>query len=290
MGISKKGKRTVIYSGKEYVWWVREDGDNCDAPWLTIASPDKSLVLSYRVEGGDFFVISKGKVFQGRETSGKWEYYWYPFGKRTPPLVITPGFVRELVAWAVDGRGEVPVSGKKTVAGLLYLLVLCDDELSYDNYNEEFCIGIFSSREKAEAVAQHYLRNVEGFKDYPCSYRIEEKKVLGARNCRKGWGGENFKRVNDRSEGKSKEEKDYNKIDCGKKKGSKASDEVYMVCGWDENDAGDEIHIVESDCFLTELAAKQEMVMMKQMYVRAEWCVSRFRVNEWNWKEGFVRV
>ena len=114
MAISKKGKRTVLYQGKEYLWWVREDGDYCDAPWLTVASPDKSLILSYRVEGGDFFVVSKGRMFQGKETSGK-----------------------------------------KPVLRMLYLLVLCDEELSYDNYREEFCIGIFSSREEAEAVAKY---------------------------------------------------------------------------------------------------------------------------------------
>lgn len=67
-------------------------------------------------------------------------------------------------------------------------------------------------------------------------------------------------------------------------------DEVYMVYGWNENEQGDEIHIVESECFVTELAARQEMVMMKQMYMRTEWCVSRFRIGEWKWTEGFVRV
>lgn len=268
MGISKKGKRTIIYQDKEYVWWVREDGEYGDAPWLTIASPDKSLVLSYRVEGGDFFVISKGRVFQGRETSGKWEYYWYPFGKRTPPLVITPGFVRELVAWAVSGRGAVLISGKKPVLRTLYLLVLCDEELSYGNYKEEFCIGIFSAHEKAEAVAEHYLREVEGFKDYPCNYRIAEKKVFCAGN-----------RENCRPENEG-----------GQNRPCTAADEVYMVYGWDENKEGDEVHMVESDCFMTELSAKQEMVMMKQMYARACWCISRFRVDESNWREGFVRV
>lgn len=274
MAISKKGKRTVLYQGKEYLWWVREDGDYCDAPWLTVASPDKSLILSYRVEGGDFFVVSKGRMFQGKETSGKWEYYWYPFGKRTPPLVITPGFVRELVAWAVDGRGAELISGKKPVLRMLYLLVLCDEELSYDNYREEFCIGIFSSREEAEAVAKYYLGNVEGFKDYPCSYRIEEKKVLGEGDCSK--------------------EKDDGKEVCNKKEseGKRGAilDKIYMVYGWDENSEGDEINIVESDCFITELAAKQGMAVMKQMYERAEWCISRFRVNERKWEEGFVRV
>lgn len=294
MAISKKQKRTILYHEKEYVWWVRENEKDCDAPWLTIASPDKSLILSYRVEGGDFFVVSKGKVFQGRETSGKWEYYWYPFGKRTPPLVITPGFVRELIAWAVDGRGAELISGKKPVAGLLYLLVLCDDELSYDNYKEEFCIGIFSSREKAEAVANHYLRNVDGFKDYPCSYRIEEKKVLGTEdnNGERGVDGldQEKRRVGGNGRERNRRVGGDDREGSRLQKGSAVLDEVYMVSGWEENSEGDEIHIVESDCFTDELAAKQGMVMLKQIYHRTEWCVSRFRVDEWEWKEGFVRV
>ncbi|MDE7325065.1 MAG: hypothetical protein K2N63_02115 [Lachnospiraceae bacterium] len=280
MGISKKGKRTIIYKEKEYVWWVREEEEYCAAPWLTIASPDKSLILSYRIEGGDFFVISKGRMFQGRETTGKWEYYWYPFEKRTPPLVITPGFVRELIAWAVDGRGAVMISGKKLVTGSLYRLVLCDEELSYDNFKEEFCIGIFSSQEKAEAVAKHYLRNVEGFKDYHCSYRIVKKKVFGGGTC-----------------GEENDKKNRGKVECGtgsdvgiRESACTDSDDVYMVYGWDENSEGDEVNIVESDCFMEELAAKKEMVMMKQTYVRSEWGISKFRVNEWHWKEGFVRV
>ena len=280
MGIAKKGKRKILYQGREYLWWVKEDEECWDAPWLTIASPDKSLVLSYRVEGGDFFVVSKGKIFQGKETSGKWEYYWYPFEKRIPPLVITPGFVRELIVWAVDGRGAELISRKKSVLRVLYLLVLCDEELSYDNYREEFCIGIFSSREKAEMVAKYYLENVEGFKDYPCSYRIEEKKVLSEGDCSK-----------DKDDGKEvcgKSNKSDKKETEGKS--NENFDEIYMVYGWNENSEGDEIYVVESDCFITELAAKHGMAMMKQMYERAEWCISRFRIDERKWEEGFVRV
>ena len=67
-------------------------------------------------------------------------------------------------------------------------------------------------------------------------------------------------------------------------------DEIYMVYGWNENSEGDEIYVVESDCFITELAAKHGMAMMKQMYERAEWCISRFRIDERKWEEGFVRV
>lgn len=104
MGISTKGRRTLVYEEKEYLWWVKKEPDDCDRLWLTAASLDKSLLLSYRIGEGDFFVVSKGRIFQGVETSGNWEYYEYPFNSG-PPMVITPGFVRELLAWAVHGRG-----------------------------------------------------------------------------------------------------------------------------------------------------------------------------------------
>lgn len=103
MGVAKKGRRILMYEEKEYIWWVREEADDCGKPWLTVISPDKSLVLSYRVGEGDFFIVSKGRIFQGKETSGKWEYYWYPFSG-SPPMVITPKFVREFLEWAIHGR------------------------------------------------------------------------------------------------------------------------------------------------------------------------------------------
>lgn len=270
MGISKKGRRTITYREREYVWWVKEEEEYCNETWLTIASPDKSLILSYRVGECDSFVVSKGRVFQGKETSGKWERYWYPFGKRTPPMVITPGFVQELTAWAVDGQGAEPVCIKRPVKEYLYRLVLCDDELSYEDYREEFDIGIFLSREQAERVAKHYLAHIEGFRDYPCSYRIVEKKVFA------GKGGE------EKSGGRKKDDRE--------KCGEAVLEEVYMVYGWNENAEGDEVEVVESECFADETAAKQEMAKMKEKYVRSEWCLSRYRVGEWEWKDGFVRV
>lgn len=72
------------------------DEDSCDEIWLNIVSEDKSIVLGYRVGEGDFFVISKGRLFQGKTTSGRWETYEYPMSG--PPTVVTPAFVRTLIA------------------------------------------------------------------------------------------------------------------------------------------------------------------------------------------------
>lgn len=105
MGVSKKGRRNIEYNNQTDVWWVGKDDDSCDQVWLNIVSDDKRIVLSYRVGEGDFFIISKGRIFQGKETSGRWEYYEYPM--RQLPFAVTPSFVYDLIAWAVDGNNAV---------------------------------------------------------------------------------------------------------------------------------------------------------------------------------------
>ena len=105
MGASKKGRRSIVYQSQTFIWWVGEDEESCGEVWLNIVSDDKSIVLSYRVGEGDFYIISKGRMFQRQKTSGCWEWYVYPM--ESPPLVITPKFVFGLVAWAVDGNGAV---------------------------------------------------------------------------------------------------------------------------------------------------------------------------------------
>lgn len=51
--------------------------------------------------------------------------------------------------------------------------------MSYDNYKEEFYIGFFKAKEEAKSIAEYYIKNIEGFKDYPCEYRIIKKEVEG---------------------------------------------------------------------------------------------------------------
>ena len=156
MGISKKGKRTITCHQKQYVWWVKEDEEDFGTVWLNIVSSDKMLVLSYQVGEEALFVVSKGRLFQGKETSGVWEYYYYPF-QQAPPSIITPRFVQELIFWAVDGQEARKISRDYLMhTGFLYRLVLYDDELSYDNFKEGFDIGIFSSYSKAEETKKYF--------------------------------------------------------------------------------------------------------------------------------------
>ena len=71
----------------------------------------------------------------------------------------------------------------------LYNLTLRDNELG-----EQFNIGFFSSREKAEEIARYYLKNIRGFCEYDCGYDITEKPVIGSGNANLvyiiyGWNG-----------------------------------------------------------------------------------------------------
>lgn len=103
MGVLKKARRSIEYKGQTFIWWVGTNKDDEDKIWLNIVSDDKKIVLAYRVGEGDFSIISKGRFFQGRKTSGCWERYQYPM--KESPMIITPKFVHELIVWAVDGKG-----------------------------------------------------------------------------------------------------------------------------------------------------------------------------------------
>ena len=135
---------------------------------------------------------------------------------------------------------------------MLYSLILTDPELSYENHSEDFFIGIFVTRQKAEETACYYLGNLPGFCDYPCTYRIEEKEVVD--------NSDNVMPVS-----------------------------VWIVQGWNVNDNFDEIDILESECFLTEERSKAELKMMKETSPRSEWNIDRLTVGECHWREGFVR-
>lgn len=63
---------------------------------------------------------------------------------------------------------------------MLYKLILTDLELSYDNFSEDFHIGLFETERQAEDTALYYLKNIKGFCDFPCTYRIVKRRWLAA--------------------------------------------------------------------------------------------------------------
>lgn len=131
---------------------------------------------------------------------------------------------------------------------MLYWLVITDTALS-----EDFAVGVFSTRAEAEKTALHYLANVRGFCEFPCTYRIEEKPVRGHP---KGGG----------------------------------IDKIWLVQGWNSNENFDEADLVESPFLLTEEEAAAERRSMMRRHRRAEWAVDCWRVGVPCWTDGFVRV
>ena len=136
---------------------------------------------------------------------------------------------------------------------MLYMLIITDSELSYENHSEDFCIGIFRTEKQAEETARFYLKNVRGFCDFPCTYRIVGKELIDHPN-------------------------------------HMMSDIVWTVQGWNQNENLDETDIIESPCFVTKEQADAELQVMKKQYQRMEWTVNRWKIGECNWREGFVRT
>lgn len=136
---------------------------------------------------------------------------------------------------------------------ILYFLNLTDTELSYDKHSDDFFIGVYETKKQAEETALFYLENVQGFSQFPCTYYIVEKEIV-----------DNFDDI--------------------------MPDSVWYVEGWNCNENLDEIDIVDSPCFLTKERAESELQMMKNQYRRTEWAVSRYKIGESHWRDGFVRV
>ena len=136
---------------------------------------------------------------------------------------------------------------------MLYSLIFTDIELSYDNFTENFLIGVFETEEKAIETAQYYLKTIKGFCDFPFTYRVEEKIVIDVTN-------------------------------------DKSIDEVWLVQGWNINENFDEIDVVDSQFLLTEEQANVEFHTMQSKYKRDEWVVDKYVIGELNFGEGFVRL
>lgn len=137
---------------------------------------------------------------------------------------------------------------------VLFFLTLTDTELSYGDFSEDFSIGLFFSAEEAKRVAAYYLKNIKGFCEYPCTYRIKQKKIIGILPLEADPA-------------------------C-----------VWIVTGWNTNADLDEIDIVESDCYADESQAYKALDIMKALYPRSEWVVNHWIIGKYDWEEGFSRI
>ena len=136
---------------------------------------------------------------------------------------------------------------------IVYNLNMIDKESSYDDHVEAFNIGFFSSRDKAEKIAKRYLTEVNGFKDYNVTYQITDKGVIGSTD-------------------------------------SLILSDLFVIYGWDKNDELDEINVIESNCYVLKQEAEQKLNELRSSYLREEWCIDKYIIDECNWQNGFVKV
>lgn len=99
MAVKAKGRRRIVVEDKNYVWYVKID---YDSPYyiLNIISENKSLIVSCPIGTGTNYIISKGNIFQNRETNGQWNRYLLPFHVPDP---IIPKFVADVIYWSMQG-------------------------------------------------------------------------------------------------------------------------------------------------------------------------------------------
>ena len=107
MGVATKRRRKINVDGNQYVWYVAPDDDSAYNV-LNIVSEDKSYVLAVPLQAPTDYIISKGRVFQGKKTNGTWERYKLPI---SVPDTITPGFVAQIIKWAVNGESAEKQAG-----------------------------------------------------------------------------------------------------------------------------------------------------------------------------------
>lgn len=121
----------------------------------------------------------------------------------------------------------------------------------FNEGHEGFFIGLFPSREEARQTAEHYLSAVPGFRDYPCTYEITEKSVIGTAGL---------------------------------------SQTVHMIWGWDEDADGNETGIWSSGCYVDEQDAQGVLDEARQRMKKQMWSLDTYRIGQCHWTEGFVRI
>ena len=121
----------------------------------------------------------------------------------------------------------------------------------FNEGHEGFFIGLFPSREGARQTAEHYLSAVPGFRDYPCTYEITEKSVIGTAG---------------------------------------PSQTVHMIWGWDEDADGTETGIWSSGCYANEQDAQRALEEARQRMKKQMWSLDVYRIGQCHWTEGFVRI
>ena len=110
MAVSKKGKRSFLYNGKVFYWYMKLTDDymySNNLPLLHIISEDKRLILSYQPKQqihNPFIIVKKGMITGFESIEGIWKRIMVP---KWNDDVITPSFVNRLLDWFYDDKKSV---------------------------------------------------------------------------------------------------------------------------------------------------------------------------------------
>lgn len=107
MSIATKNRRKLNISGREFIWYVKDDPDSADMV-LHVASQDKKLIVNYHLAQptNTRYLIVLGKEFSGLPDAGgcrirvlcpEWE----------TNSIITPASVRRLIEWCLSEKCEL---------------------------------------------------------------------------------------------------------------------------------------------------------------------------------------
>ena len=151
--------------------------------------------------------------------------------------------------WSMDT--DCPAWETEQARRKMHMTNLLCSLILFNERQEGFFIGLFESAEKAQQVAEHYLSALPGFRDYPCTYEIIEKLVVGT---------------------------------IGQ------SQKVYMIWSWDEDAEGDETDVWSSACYADLSEAQRAIDTAKRRMNKQEWSLDTYRVGQRHWTEGFARV
>ena len=149
-----------------------------------------------------------------------------------------PDCVKELTALAETHRNQP----NRTC---LFWLTFVRDA---SKHREFFDVGLFASREQAEAACYRYSHELPGFTRPEITAMITTVPVLDADTI----------------------------PDC-----------VYRWQGWDLDDGLNECNIITSDCFVDESAAQLSLARAQQLTPRHAWCLNRYVIGQCDWPEGF---
>jgi hypothetical protein len=108
MGIRTKYRRKIIFGGRCFAWYIKEDDDLPNLV-LHVLSEDKQFIVQYQLAQApeNLYITVLGKEFYGAMgTGGVWRRFRCPRWDNENGMV-TPGTVRKLLEWCLTESDDI---------------------------------------------------------------------------------------------------------------------------------------------------------------------------------------